>query len=181
MLAALAGLATSEEPLAFAARSPDALPRLPVVEILASGLGGPLEDNLLRGRIPVWDNGRVFGAFLDDGRPPLAALLPLSLGALRGHTRALLAAWVLALGTLLAQAKRGVAEMAFSVHTHPDRLLHTKSVTLGFVPLAGRKLQTVQLAQLLCPLRKDLRPGNLSSFHSCGNLCSGCWLAAAMR
>ena len=170
VLAASAGLASGKQRLAFTARSPDALPGLPVVEILASLLGRALEDDLLRGRIPVRDDGRLLGSLLDNGRPFLAALFPLGLGALGGHPRALLAARMLAFGALLAQAKGGGAEMALPVHTHPDGLLHTDNMALGRVPLAGFQLQAVHLAEFLCTLRKDLRSRDLGALHSRGSL-----------
>lgn len=167
MLATLACLATREQNLALTARPPDALPGLPVVEVLATCLRWPFKDDLLRGRVPVGDDGRLLGPLLDDSRPLLAALLLLGLGALRGHTRALLAARVLALGALLAQAKRGAAEMALPVHTHPNGLLHTKSMALSRVPFTGLQLQAVHLANLLCALGEDLRSRNFGGFHSC--------------
>jgi len=181
VLATFAGLGAGEQPLALAARSPDALPGLPVVEILASCLGRPLEDDLLRRRVPVRNDGCLLGPLLDDGRPLLAALLLLGLGALRGHTRALLAARMPALGAFPAEAKRGAAKMALAVHTHPDGLLHAKGVAFRLVPLAGLQFQAVQFTELLRPLFKDLGPRDLGGFHGGGRLFGGRGLAVATR
>jgi hypothetical protein len=165
VLAAFARLGAGEESFTLAAYSSDALPGLPVNEILAAGLGRPLEDDLLGRRVPVGNDGRVLGTLLEDGGPLLAALLPLGLGALRRHPRALLAALMLALGTLLAKAKRSVAEMALPVHTHADGFLYPKSVALRRVPLAGLDLQAVQFADLLRTRFKDLGSWNDGGFY----------------
>lgn len=173
VLAAVARLGAGEEDLALAAVPADALPGLPVVEVLAAGLGGPLEHDGLGGRVPVGDDGGLLGALLDDGRALLAALLLLGLGALRGHARALLAARVLALGALLAQAERGAAEVALAVHAHPDGLLHAEGVALGRVPLAGLQLQAVHLAELLRTLGKELGPRDLGGLNGRRDLGGG--------
>jgi hypothetical protein len=151
----------SELLLALATVTPDSLAGLPVDEVLASRPRRLLEDDLLVGNIPVRYNGWVLGTLLEDSSPLLPALLPLGLGALWGHTRALLAARVLAAGALLAGAEGGVANMALAVHTHLDRLLDTQDVSLGRVPFAGLELYAIELTKFLCALGKDLRPGNL--------------------
>ncbi len=141
MATATAGFGSAgEQDVALAASSSYPLPGLPVDEILASGLGRPRQDNLLRGRVPVGNDGRLLGPFLDDGRPLYTARLLLGLGALRGETRALLAARMLALRALLSKAERGAAEMAFAVHAHSNRLLHTQGIALGRMPLARLEL-----------------------------------------
>lgn len=173
VLATLADLGPGEQFLALATRSPDTLSGLPVVKVLASCLGRPLKDDLLRSRIPVRDNGCLLGPFLDDGRPLLAALLLLGLGALRGDARALLATRVRTVRAFPVSAKRGAAEMALPVHPHPDRLLDAEGVALGLVPLARRQFQTVEFAELLRPLREDLRSRDLGGFHGRGNFCHG--------
>lgn len=63
--------------------------------------------------------------------------------------------------------------MALPVHTHPDGLLDTKDVAFGLGPLARRKFQAIDFAQLFRPLREDLRSGYLGSFDSCGNRSHG--------
>lgn len=166
VLTAFACLGAGEESLTLAAYSSDALPWLPVDEILAASLGRPLEDDLLGRRVPVGNDGSVLGTLLENSGPLLAALLPLGLGALRRHPGTLLAALVLALGTLLAKPERGVADMALPVHTHADGLLYPESVALRRMPLAGLDLQAVQLADLLRTRLKDLGPWDDGGFYS---------------
>lgn len=118
----------SELLLALAAGASDTLSGLPMDEILATCLGGLLQDDLLVGSIPVGNNRRVLGTLLEDGSSLLPALLSLGLGALRGHTRALLAARMLAAGAFLAGAKRGAADVALAMDSHLDRLFYTQNV-----------------------------------------------------
>lgn len=184
MIAATARLrSTGEQDIALAAGSSYALPGLPVNEILASGLGRPLQDDLLRRRVPVGDDGSLVGALLDDGRPLDTARLPLGLGTLRGRARALLAARMLALRAFLAGAKRRLAEMALAMHAHPNRLLHTQGMALSRVPLAGLELQAIELTELLGALREELGPRDLGGLDTrgCGGLgCSGLGRFAVM-
>jgi hypothetical protein len=171
-------LGAREQALALTARPANALPGLPVVQILTTRLGRPLEDHLLWSRVPVGDDWGRLGSLLEDGSPLLAAFLSLGLGALRRDTGALLAARVLAARAFAAQAKRGVAKMALPVHTHSDGLLYAESMALGRVPLARLQLEAVQLAKFLCSFREDLRPRNLGPFHGRGDFSSGhCGLA----
>lgn len=151
----------SEELLALAAIAPDTLARFPVDEILAARLSRPLENNLLIRRVPVRDDGRVVGTLLEDGSTLLAALFPLGIGPLGRHAGALLAARMLALEAFLGDSERRVADMAFTMHTHFDGLLDTQDMTLGRVPLAGLELDTIELAELLRTLSKNLRSRDL--------------------
>lgn len=155
--AALAHLSVrGEELLTLATVSADSLPGLPVDEVLATALGWPLENVLLLAKVPVGDDGGILGAVLEDGGPLLAAFLPLGFGSLGGDAGALLAARVLALGALLAEAERGAANVALAVDAHLDRLLDTQDVAPSLVPLAGLQLDSIELAKLLCPLIKDV-------------------------
>lgn len=135
-------------------------------EILASGLRRPAEDNLLLRQIPVGNDGSVLLTLLENRSPLLAALFLLGLGALRRDTGACLALGVLALGALLPEPERGVAEMALAVDAHADGFLNTKSMALGFMPLAGLQFQSIKLAKLLSTFLEDL---------SSRDLC-GCWM-----
>lgn len=161
VLATLARLGTARDQfLALTAGSPDALPLLLVDAILSSRLRRSFENDLLSCRVPVGDDGGVRLALLDESRALLAAFLPLGLGPLGRNAWASLAARVLALGAFLSESERGVAQMAFPVHAHLDRLLDTQGVSFSRVPFAGLQLQTIQLAELLRPLSKELRPRN---------------------
>ena len=162
-----------KELLALAAGSADSLPGLPVDEVLATGLGRPFENDLLVAGIPVGDDGRVLGAFLENGGALLAALLPLGFGSLGRDTRALLAAGVLALGALLSETERGAADVTLAVDAHPDGLLNTKDMAIGLVPLAGLELNAILLAELLRPLGKDLRSWDLGGLGSRSLLLGG--------
>lgn len=164
MLAALACLGTSEELAALAAGPANALPRLPVVEILSASLGRPLEHDLFGRRVPVRDDRLALSKLLLYGGPLLAAFFLLGLSTLARHTGALLAALVLALGALLGQAERGVADVAVIVDAHLDLLLDAQDVALGRRPLVW-KLQAILLTKLLGPLRKDLSPWDLGRLN----------------
>lgn len=179
MLAAFAGLGRPDENLfAFAACPPNTLTRLPVVPILAACFGRSLEDDLLWRGVPVGDDGRILGPFLDHSRPFLAALFPLRLGALGRQTWAHLAAQMPALRAFSSDPKRGTAKVALPVHAHPDGLFHAERVALGLVPFAGLNLQAVQFTELLRSLSKNLRPRDLGGLNGSRSWCSCDGLAA---
>lgn len=160
----------SEKFRALAAGTPDPLSRLPVDQVLAACLCGPLENNLLVGRVPVGDDGRIFRPFLEDGGALLATFLPFGFGTLRRDARALFAAGMLALRAFLRGAKRGAAHMTLAVHAHLDRLLDTEDMAFRRVPFAGLELNAVKLTELLCTLCENLGPGDSL------RLCSACLL-----
>ena len=166
MSASRALLDSSREQLrALAARSSDSLSGFLINQVLATCLGRPPEDNLLRRRIVINGDGRVLGALLEDGRPSLAARNLLGFSPLGRVARALLAADVLAIrvGTLPRRSEGGIAVVTDPVNAHADWLLNSQSLALGRMPFTWLNLQAVPLGQLPCPLLMNLEPRDLLS------------------
>lgn len=170
MLATLTSLISrSEKLLTLTASSADSLTGLLMDEILASGFRRPAENNLLLRQIPVGNDRGVLRTLLKNRSSLLAALFLLGLGALRRDTWALLAPSMFALGALFSKPERCVAEMALPVDTHTNWLLNTKSMSFGFMPLAGLQFQSVKLSELLRTFFEDLGSRDLRGSRILGD------------
>ena len=156
-----ASLATaSKQGVALVAVPANPLARLPVHQVLASGLRrlGQLELGLLLIDAPVRHNDGVGSGFLRLRSPALTAGLLLLLGTLGRIASALLATDMRATGALLGHAERGVALMAGTPDAHANRLFGTEGSPLSRPPLTGVDLEPELLAELLGTLLIELAP-----------------------
>jgi hypothetical protein len=186
MRAILALLASRhEERATFMAGPPDALSWLLVDKILAARLARTLQNIIILGVEPVvGGDGRVLSLGSQGRSPPLTAGQLLGVSSLSWITAALGATCMLAARAVLGRSEGCIALVARSVDSHADRLLHSKSVSLGRMPFALLDLQPEPLAQLPSSLLKQLSLGDLGhAFCFFGCLCcfnSLCWRRCAM-
>jgi hypothetical protein len=156
-----------EESRTFVAGSSHTLARLLMNQVLATGLTGSGEDDLLliKSVRVVGNDGSVLLVGFDDGGTSFTAGNDLGLASLGRVAGTLSAASMLAARTLLGGRKGCVALVTGSSYAHTDRLVNAKNGIIGRPSLELRNvdIKPVTLAEFLSTLLNQLTPRQLGN------------------